>query len=314
MMNDLDDTELVELLLNQVELVTNEETFYELHGFTLEDYLSNRKKFTTICRGHADHIEQFVWGSGIARTLGGSATILAGSVALLGIVLAPYTVGASLGLTVGGVAAGILGTGTTVTAGIVKAASIKSDKIQVEEALKKFDEQETIINGLLNGIYDNLTKLSEFQKTGPTKIGMAFKGISGAGGIAIKGVRLADTVNSTIKFAHSTKFAKFANNVSNFIGADALAVKIAEGAAAPGFRLFGRAVVVAGTTTAKVFSGVFAAFGVGIGVWDVVKGAEDINGSDIANSYRDFALEYDEETKNLIVGIKELSLLLCHEQ
>ena len=171
----------------------------------------------------------------------------------------------------------------------------------------------TTISRLLEGIYDNLTQLSEFQNTGPSKLGMAFRGISGASGIAVKGARLADTVNSTIKFAHSTKLAKFARNVSNFVSADAVAVKIAEGAAAPGLRIFGRAVVVAGTTTAKVFLRVFAAFGVGIGVWDIVKGAKDISGSQIANCYRDFAVQYDEKTKNLIVGIEQLSLLLCHD-
>ena len=306
-----DDTELLEALLIQVELISSKDEFYEMYGFTLEDYLSNRRIFSKICRDHADHIEQFVKGSGIARAIGGSVTIVAGGVAILGIILAPFslTAAASLGLTVGGVAAGMLGAGTAITAGIVKDSNIRSDKKEIEEALEKFENQEDIINNLLEGVYESLNKLSYLMRKGPTEVVIAIKGLAGASGVAIKGVRLAKTVGATVKFADSAKIVSFANNVSNFIDPAAVST-IAERAAAPGLRLFGKAVVVAGTTTAKVFSGVFSAFGIGIGVWDIVTGTKDIQGSDIANAYIEFADQYDENTVNLITGVEQLCRLL----
>ena len=313
-----DGTELLQVLLSQVELLTSTDDFYRLYGFTLQDYLSNRGFFSKICREHADHIEQFVKGSGIARTVGGSMTIIAGGVAILGIILAPFslTVAASLGLTVGGVVAGIVGAGTSVTAGIVKDSNIRSDKKEIEEALEKFENQEEIINNLLKGVYESLNKLSYLMKKGPTEAVIAFKGLAGASGVAINGVRLAKTVGDTVKFADSAKLASFANNVSNFMDPGTV-ITIAEGAAAPGLRVFGKAVVVAGTTTAKVFSGVFSAFGIGFGVWDIVTGTNDIKGSEIANAYLEFAAEYDKNTTNLITGVEQLSSLLdqiCNTQ
>ena len=76
---------------------------------------------------------------------------------------------ASLGLTVGGVVAGIVGAGTSVTAGIVKDSNIRSDKKELEEALKKFENQEEIINNLLEGVYESLNKLSYLMKKGPSR-------------------------------------------------------------------------------------------------------------------------------------------------
>ena len=96
------DSELLQILLDQVELITNKDAFYKLYGFTLEEYLSNRKIMSKTIRDHADHIERFVKGSGIARTVGGSVTIVSATVAILGLILAPFTAAASLGLTIGG--------------------------------------------------------------------------------------------------------------------------------------------------------------------------------------------------------------------
>ena len=310
----MNDTELLLLLLNQVELIISKDSFHKLYGFILEDYLSNRRIFSKICRDHADHVEQFVKVSGMARTVGGSVTIVAGGIAILGIILAPFTAAASLGLTIGGVTGGILGAGTSVTAGMVKHISIRSDKRKIKEALKKFDAQEKVISVLLTGVHDNLNLLTDLKKRGVTKskAGIAFKGLTGAGSVVMDGVRLAKAVNGTVTFGKSAKLATFANNVSTFIRADvAAATNLAEGAAAPG--LFGKAVVVAGTTTAKVFSGVFAAFGIGLGIWDIVKGVKDIKGSKIALAFREFADEYDKDTEKLLIGIEQLPKLIHHD-
>ena len=86
--------------------------------------------------------------------------------------------------------------------------------------------------------------------------------------------------------------AKFAKSVADFIQADFYAMKgVAVGMASPGVTLpiFGKVLVTAGSTTAKVLSGAFAVFGIGFGIWDVVGGVDDINGSEHAKAYHEAA-------------------------
>ena len=45
------------------------------------------------------------------------------------------------------------------------------------------------------------------------------------------------------------------------------------GMSAPGISVFGRTIVMAGSTTAKVLSGALGVVGIGFGIWDVVGGA-----------------------------------------
>lgn len=63
---------------------------------------------------------------------------------------------------------------------------------------------------------------------------------------------------------------------------------VATGLAAQEISLFGRVFVAAASTTAKVLSGALSVMGIVFGIWDVVNGARDIQGSqdadDIFNS------------------------------
>ena len=71
---------------------------------------------------------------------------------------------------------------------------------------------------------------------------------------------------------------------------------IAIGMAAPGFSIFGKTLIVAGSSTAKVLSGVFGVVGIGFGIWDVVEGSKDIEGSETANEMREAARKMEEIT------------------
>ena len=70
--------------------------------------------------------------------------------------------------------------------------------------------------------------------------------------------------------------------------------------------IIGKVLVTAGSTTAKVISSAFAVAGIGFGIWDVVGGVEDINGSEHAKAYREAAANilnnmqsYDEFEKTM---------------
>jgi len=270
----------------QIHLVADENTFQKKHGFTLRDYLNNRREFSTVCQEHADHLEKFAKGSGIAKTVGGSVTVVSGGLAVLGVILSPFTVGASLGLTIGGIAGGIVGSGTTIGATIAKDRNIVSDQKKIAEALKTFEHQDKVVSTLLKGVKDNVKKISKIIESGICDI--IFRQIKTKGGgadLIRKGIQLGDTIVDTVKFASI---------------ADDIAVISVETA--------GRTAVAAGSTTAKVFSGIFAGVGILFGAYDIYSGVKDIKGSEIAEKFRKFAKEYDEETRCLDNQIFQLTI------
>ena len=275
----------------QIHLVADENAFQEKHGFTLRDYLNNRREFSTVCQEHADHLEKFAKGSGIAKTVGGSVTVVSGGLAILGVILSPFTVGASLGLTIGGIAGGIVGSGTTIGATIAKDRNIVSDQKKIAEALKTFEHQDKVVSTLLKGVKDNVKKISKIIESGICDIIFRQIKTTGGGGIDLirKGIQLGDTIVDTVNIA--TKFASIADDI---------AVISAETA--------GRTAVAAGSTTAKVLSGIFAGVGILFGAYDIYSGVKDIKGSEIAEKFRKFAKEYDEETRCLENQIFRLTI------
>jgi hypothetical protein len=103
---------------------------------------------------------------------------------------------------------------------------------------------------------------------------------------------------------------RFAKTVSDFIQADMAVMQgIAVGMSAPGLSLFGRTLIAAGQTTAKVVSGVLAGVGILFGIWDIVGGVQDINGSDHSTAYRKAADSIEDQTNTL----KELLSKLAKE-
>ena len=107
----------------------------------------------------------------------------------------------------------------------------------------------------------------------------------------------------------SVKAARFANEIAKFIQADVFAMRsVATGMSAPGFGMFGKTLILAGSTAAKVVSGVFSVVGIGFGIWDIVGGAKDINGSEHAGAYRKAAKELDKQTDEYMKILKKIEV------
>ena len=81
---------------------------------------------------------------------------------------------------------------------------------------------------------------------------------------------------------------------------------IAVGMASPGFNAFGKTLIIAGSTAAKVLSGSLAVLGIFTGIWDIVDGVSDINGSDHAKAYRDAGSQIKENVDTFDVLLKSL--------
>jgi len=285
--------EVFQKLHSEVSLLKDPKAFRELHGFSTMEYLVNRTAFAKTCHDHADHIDKVVFDTGVART------ILSGVAAIGGVIAAPFTWGLSLALTIGGAAGGVVSAATTITAQMVKDSNLSHDKKMIEEALEKFKVQEKEIGKLLKSIQDNIFEFKELMKDPNAFAYITLLGAKTVGyDVVYKGYQLAQATNA----------AKFAQNLANFIQADFYAMNgIAQGMASPGLNLFGKSLIAAGGTTAKLLSGAMGVFGIGIGIWEVVEGASDINGSEVAKTYREFAEDYEKQTQDIMIGIENLT-------
>ena len=273
-----EDLRYIQRFQRLVKPISDDEYFLKQHGFTLKEYLDNRKQFSFICKEHAAHMEKFSKDTGIARTVGGSVAVVSGGLAILGVVLAPFTVGASLGLTIGGITGGILGSGTTIGATIAKDVNIQLDQKKIKVALEAIDSQEKVVGKLIVEINDSLKKMKSIMEKGMwlQALGAARGGV----GLIFKGVDLGETIATTVSYASRV-------------------AAIADDAAVISVETAGKVGVAAGSTTAKVLSGIFAGVGIVFGAYDIYKGVKDIVGSEIAEKFQKFAKEYDEETESI---------------
>ena len=273
-----EELEFIQRFQRLVKPISDDEYFLKQHGFTLKDYLNNRKQFSFICKEHAAHMEKFSKDAGIAKTVGGSVAVVSGGLAVLGLILSPFTVGASLGLTISGITGSILGSGTTIGATIAKDVNIQSDQKKIKEALEAIDSQEKVVVKLIVEINDSLKKMKSIMEKGVwlQALGAARGGV----GLIFKGVDLGKTIAKTVRIATTVS-------------------SIADDAAVISVETAGKVGVAAGSTTLKVFSGIFAGVGIVLAAHDIYKGVKDIQGSEIAEKFQKFAREYDEETESI---------------
>ena len=94
----------------------------------------------------ANHIEKVAYDTGIARTTGGGLGIASGVMAIGGILAAPFTAGASLALTIGGVATGVAGGATTLTASVIKEQHLKADAEAIKTLVNDLKWMDDIVN------------------------------------------------------------------------------------------------------------------------------------------------------------------------
>ena len=283
--------------------LSNDDVFKKEHGFSMTEYIDLRRSCTNEIREVADSIERVVRDTGIARTTGGSVAVASGAATLGGLLLAPFTAGASLALTVGGIAGGIASAATTLTAAIIKDSKVNEKAKEVKRLLDSLKDKDEVVCKIVKELQEKVKKMrslygkksvKSFLEDGK-KIAMWIEKIGY--NIVYKGY----TVYSSVKAI------RFATAVAEFIQADIYAMRgIATGMAAPGLSIFGKTLILAGSTSAKVLSSVFSVVGIGFGIWDIVGGAQDINGSEHAEAYRKAADELDQQTEEYAELLKKI--------
>ncbi|KAL9968186.1 hypothetical protein ACROYT_G026529 [Oculina patagonica] len=282
--------------------------------YSIDDYEAKVHQACNIMGECSSKLHQVAKDTGIARTVGGSASIIGGGMAIAGLVLAPFTAGASLGLTIAGVATGATGGVTSFGSSLVNHVYDKNEKKKVYKVTAPLFRATFSLQGFLKEYINNLREAADFLKTpeGETLAKDAYsfaKGAQQAGLGALHAYRVGDIVYTGVKHL---KEAKRIKALVDFIEADFYVVKearfgLATNAAAPGIRLFGKTIVAAGTTSAKALSGSLAGFGIAFGIWDIVGGAKKIkNGSELAEEFHRSSEHLRAESCRLIKLYKDL--------
>jgi hypothetical protein len=282
--------------------LSNDEVFKIEHGFSMTEYIYERRFCSQEIREVANDLERVVKGTGIARTTAGSVGVVSGAAVLGGLILAPFTAGASLVLTVGGVVGGIASSATTLTASVVKYTNVNGKAEKVKELLDSLKDKDEVVCKIIRDIQRKVEKLRSLY--GKESV-ISFLGDSAKIAVWIKQVGY-NIVYKGYTVVSSLKAIRFSTAIARFIQADVQGMAI--GIAAPGFKLFGKTLFLAGSTIAKVLSGVFSVIGIAAGIWDIVDGALDIhNGSQHAKVYRKAADELDRQTveyQELLIKIR----------
>lgn len=120
--------EALKTLNSIIPLLGDDGEMRKQYKFSMNDYVKDRQSLSATLEDAAEKMDKVSRDTGIAKTTGGSVNIASGLAMLGGVVLAPFSGGASLALTVGGIAGTVAGTATTFTASKVKDANLKEEK------------------------------------------------------------------------------------------------------------------------------------------------------------------------------------------
>ncbi|KAL9968187.1 hypothetical protein ACROYT_G026530 [Oculina patagonica] len=293
-------------------------------GYSIDDYEAKVQKTIETLDDCASQLDKVAKDTGIAETVGGGASVAGGGMAIAGLLLAPFTGGLSLGLTVAGAVTGVAGAATTLTANLINKHWDEGEQKKVKEATEPVFRATLSLQGFISEYIGKLQEAAEFLKT-PEGEAIARDAYNimdlskEAGSIAWNTYKIG---NAVVTGVQHVKQAKQIKALVDFIQADYYALNgarigLSTHAAAPGFTIpiLGKTLVAAGTTTAKVLSGSMAIVGVAFGIWDIVGGAKKIaNGSELADEFRKSAKDLKAETDKLIELYKELQLSLETEE
>lgn len=283
-------------------------------GYSIGDYEDKIRKALKIMDECSSHLDAVTKNTGIAKTVGGSASIVGEVMFVAGIGLAPITVGASLGLTFAGRAMGAAGGVTSLTSYFVSLHWDKSEAMKIKKATAPLFRATFSLYGFLKEYSNLLKEANEYLKKpeGEAEAKDAFTAaevVKAGGKVAMKALNIGGVVYRGVKHARQTRQIK---ELVDFPQADNYVLKearigLATQTAAPGLKIAGKTIVAAGTTSAKVLSGSLAGFAIAFGIWDVVEGAQKIkNGSELAQEFRKSSETLKEESAMLIKLYKNL--------
>ena len=251
------------------EMYTN--YFAIVSGFnSIQEFKEGAKRSLSKMRQHADQLDKVNQDTATAEAVAGGANTAGGIMGILGLVLAIPTAGTSLVLTYGGVALGVAGTVTSVTASTINDGWEKSERDAFRSEMKKILR----LQGFINTFLEKMNSAAEFLKTDKGKeaildhlklstawddklkvavnVGEGVWDLYKIQGSAVKTYKDAKTYMTAMKMFKDFGLGDWyaVNGVKQGIAAFASAPEIA----LPGF-LGGKVLVSAASASAKAISG-----------------------------------------------------------
>ena len=281
-------------------------------GYSIEEFEARVRRAFKVIDECAYSLEEVTKGTGIARTVGGSVSVVGGAVAIAGIVLAPVTAGVSLALTVGGSIGALTGSTASLTANLVHGQLDKHKRRKVNEATASLFCTTYRFHSLLGEYGKYLQDAYEFLEN--QKHETCIDSFDGKV-VAVKEDTYVETASAAGKVAKNIYgHAKEIKRLVTFIKANAFVYRgadigISTSAAALGVTVpvVGKTLLIAGSTGAKVFSGTLAGFGVLTGFYDIYSGAKKIQScGELAGEFRTSSESLREEADRLMCLYKEL--------
>ena len=265
-------------LSEYLHLISDDKYFESKHGFTIDSYIAMRDDLAKMCQDLEQHIRLTVRNTGIAKVTGGTVGIASGTCAILGLILAPFTFGASIGLSIAGISGGIASAATTAGSAIAQHAIINKAKKQFKEFLEQFESQELVVIELFENFYGAIEELKLCELNGEKVPGLDEK--------------IFHIITSVVCLVRAFAWKGFDLGKAIF-----RTVRIIEETAELGPAVAAKALAATTSTTAKVFSGIFAGVGIGVSIYDIYDGAKDIINSKCADGFKEFNEQYESNTK-----------------
>lgn len=288
--------ELMSDIIDRYAILSSDEAMKDIHGFTMTEYIAKREETSNKLREIAVRVRTIVRNSGYAKTTGGATGISSGILTVGGIALAPFTGGASLGFTALGAAMGVASSATSVSAAVMKDRKIKKYSKNLNSALEELEEMDKEVNELIKEIKDMTKKLNDTFSSNKEAAEWFEESLKYGGFAKTIGYDVGYKGYTVYKSVDAVNFAKA---VYSFIGSDFGAMGgVTRSFAAPGISVFGKTLVIAGSTTAKSLTAISGIAGIGFGVYEVMEGSKEIKISEEADEIEKTADDLDEITKN----------------
>ncbi|XP_017271474.1 uncharacterized protein LOC108235742 [Kryptolebias marmoratus] len=111
----------------------------QLYNQLMTEHSGNLKELINELHSIATNLDKFSKGTKIAGITGGASTVAGGVAAAAGVILSPFTAGASLALTAVGVGVAAAGGVTGASAAIANKANLSKEKSKIDKTLQDFD-------------------------------------------------------------------------------------------------------------------------------------------------------------------------------
>lgn len=117
---------------------------------------SGMLQFLDDLEGNAVQLDRMKTGAKISSVAGGSVGLVGGVLSIVGLALAPVTVGASLGLTIAGLSMGVTSGVNSIVTAAAEAGVNRSEKMKADETFKSFMED-------VQALQDHLEEVSNSE-------------------------------------------------------------------------------------------------------------------------------------------------------